>query len=332
MKSIVSGVQPTGTLHLGNYLGFIKNNIDFIVKEKRKAFLFIADLHAITNLKNPAELREETFKIVATYLACGLTPDVCNLFVQSKILEHTELAWILGCYTSLGWLNRMTQFKEKSSKYKSGSASLGLYSYPVLQAADILLYQADYVTVGEDQVQHVELTRDVATAFNQRTTTEFFKLPKAEVLKTAGRIMSLRDGKKKMSKSDESEYSRINLTDSPDDIRKKIQKAKTDAIEGISFDSAIRPEVSNLINIYASLSGTSIEKIIQEYSGGNCSSFKKRLSELVVSELDPITKRLKGFLNDKGYINEVLKKGHEVAQPIAEDTLKKAKEIVGFIQ
>jgi tryptophanyl-tRNA synthetase len=331
MKSVVSGIQPTGILHLGNYLGFVKNNINFLSKEKRKAFLFIADLHAITNFKDSVEISKGTIKVVATYLACGFTPELCNLFVQSKCSEHAELAWILGCYTSLGWLNRMTQFKEKSVKYKTGAASLGLYSYPVLQAADILIYQADYVPVGEDQVQHIELTRDIATAFNQKTGVEFFKLPEAVVLKGTGRIMSLRDGRKKMSKSDNSDYSRINLTDSPDDIRRKIQKAKTDAIKGISFDPEIRPEISNLIKIYASLSEFSVEKVVQKYSESNCSAFKNDLSDLIISELEPINKKIKDFLSDRSYINEVLKKGHEAAQPIAEDTLNKAKKIVGFI-
>ena len=332
MKRVLSGIQPTGNLHLGNYLGFIKNNIDFLIKEKSEAFLFIADLHAITNLKDPTDLHQGTIKIAAAYLACGLTPDVCNTFIQSKIPEHAELGWILGCYTSLGWLNRMTQFKEKSVKYKEGAASLGLYSYPVLQAADVLLYQTDYVPVGEDQVQHIELTKDIADTFNKRTGVDCFKLPKLKSLKGAGRIMSLRNGKKKMSKSDKSDYSRINLTDSSDEIQKKIQKAKTDAIAGISFNTEERPEVSNLINIYGALSGISIEKVVDQYSSINCSLFKKHLSELIVNVLEPISKRLKNFLNDKSYINEVLKKGFEVAQPIAEDTLKKVKEVVGFIQ
>jgi tryptophanyl-tRNA synthetase len=331
MKRLVSGIQPTGDLHLGNYLGFIKNNIDVITKEKREAFLFIADLHAITVPGNSTDLHEGTLKIVAAYLACGLTPDICNIFAQSKMLAHTELAWILGCYTPLGWLNRMTQFKEKSARYKEESASLGLYSYPVLQAADILIYQADYVPVGEDQVQHIELTRDIAAAFNTRSNTKFFKLPEAVVIKVAARIMSLRDGKKKMSKSDESDYSRINLTDSPDEIQKKIQKAKTDAINGISFDPEARPEISNLINIYAALSESSIEKVVHQYSNSSSSAFKKDLSDLIISSLGPIAERLKRFLKDKAYINEALKKGYEAASPIAEDTLRKTKEIVGFI-
>ena len=331
MSRVLSGIQPTGSLHLGNYLGFIKNNIDFLVKEKSEAFLFIADLHAITNLKTSTDLSDDTIKIAAAYLACGLTPDICNTFVQSKIPEHAELGWILGCYTSLGWLNRMTQFKEKSVKYKEGAASLGLYGYPVLQAADILIYQADYVPVGEDQVQHLELTRDIAIAFNKRTNVDCFKLPKLKILKGAGRIMSLRDGKKKMSKSDESDYSRINLTDSPDEIRKKIQKAKTDAIEGISFDMEKRPEISNLINIYAALSDASVEKVVDQYSSSNCSVFKKDLSELIITALQPISKKLTDFLNNKSYIDEVLKRGYEAAQPIAEDTLKKAKKAVGLI-
>jgi tryptophanyl-tRNA synthetase len=331
MKRLVSGVQPTGDLHLGNYLGFIKNNVDFITKEKHEAFLFIADLHAITNFKNPEEIRDGTIKIVAAYLACGLTPDVCNIFAQSKILEHAELSWILSCHTPLGWLNRMTQFKEKSAKYKAEAASLGLYGYPVLQAADILIYHADNVPVGEDQVQHIELTRDIASAFNRRTGKEFFKLPDAVVLKESGRVMSLRDGKKKMSKSDESDYSRINLTDSPEEIQKKIQKAKTDAIEGISWDPEARPEVSNLIKIYGGLSGISIEKIVNKYSQSNSSSFKKDLSELIIESLSSISKKLNSFLSDKSYIAEVLRNGQEAAQKIASKTLSNVKEIVGFI-
>jgi len=331
MKRVVSGIQPTGALHLGNYLGFTKNNVDFIAKEKCEAFLFIADLHAITVFKEPAELREGIMSIVASYLACGLTPDTCNIFSQSSILEHAELGWILGCYTPLGWLNRMTQFKDKSARYKSEEASLGLYSYPALMAADILIYQADYVPVGDDQVQHIELARDVAGAFNRKMNVDLFKLPESVILKGSGRIMSLRDGTKKMSKSDESDYSRINLTDSSDEIRKKIQKARTDAIEGLSFDRESRPEVSNLINIYAAVSEVSVEEVVNKYSASSCSSFKKDLSDLVISVLEPITSNLNRLLKDKGYLNEVLKKGREVAQPIAASTLRKAKETIGFI-
>ena len=331
MTRVLSGIQPTGTIHLGNYLGFIKNNIDFLKSEKSEAFLFIADLHAITHLKNPKDVYEGTMKIAASYLACGLTPDICNLFVQSKVLEHAELGWILGCYTSLGWLNRMTQFKEKSAKYKAGQASLGLYGYPVLQAADILIYQADYVPVGEDQVQHVELTRDIAASFNMQTKTTFFKLPKVKILEQSARVMSLRDGKKKMSKSDESDYSRVNITDSADEIRKKIQKAKTDAIEGISFDKEKRPEISNLINIHAALSDLPIQKITDKYASSNCSTFKKELADLIISELEPINKKLNDLLKDKKHIISVLDKGREAAQKIASDTLTKAKKLVGFI-
>ncbi|NRA73247.1 MAG: tryptophan--tRNA ligase [Rickettsiales bacterium] len=331
MSRVLSGIQPTGSVHLGNYLGFIKNYVDLLEKKRSEAFLFIADLHAITNFNNSSDLYEETIKITAILLASGLTPDICNVFVQSKVSEHTELSWILGCHTPLGWLNRMTQFKEKSIKYKEGNASLGLYSYPVLQASDILIYQTDYVPVGEDQAQHLELTRDIAIAFNRRVKVDFFKLPEAIVLKEVGRIMSLRDGKKKMSKSDESDYSRINLTDSSDDIGRKIRKAKTDAIEGISFDRENRPEISNLITIYASLSNMSVEKIVDQYANSNCSVFKKDLLELVVSEIEPIGKKIKDLLNNRDYIKEVLTKSYDVVKPIAQETLKEVKKLVGFV-
>lgn len=331
MNRILSGIQPSGELHLGNYLGFIKNNINFISAERCEAFLFIADLHAITVPQDPAMLNKSTIEVAALYHACGLNEDICHLFVQSQILEHAELSWILGCYTSLGWLNRMTQFKEKSEKYKAENASLGLYSYPVLMAADILIYQADYVTVGDDQKQHVELARDIAGAFNNRTSTNFFKLPQPEIIKSSGRIMSLRDGTKKMSKSDESDYSRINLLDSPDEIQQKIKKAKTDATKGLSYDSENRPEITNLINIYAGLSGISIKDLLEQKANSSCAEFKNELAELIIDKLSPIRDRFNDVMRNQDYIKEILQKGQDAARAVASCTLKQAKEIVGFL-
>jgi len=330
MKKIISGMQPTNALHLGNYLGAIKGWLSCVDKGY-DSIAFIADLHAITVLQDPKKLRENVFALAATYIACGLDIKKCPIFVQSSVAEHSELAWILSCFTAGGWLNRMTQYKEKSAKYKD-SASLGLYSYPVLQAADILLYQVDYVPVGEDQKQHVELTRDIGEAFNRQTNTSTFKIPDyMSVESTGARIMSLRDGTKKMSKSDESDYSRINLSDDADLIRLKIRKAKSDSIREVYYDKENRPEVSNLLNIYSSFSGRSAKEIEVDYQSKLVSDFKNDLAEILVDKLSPIAKEYHRLLKEKDYLRVVLDEGREIASSRARDTLGKVKQAVGLI-
>lgn len=326
MKRLLSGVQATGTLHLGNYLGAIKNWAQ-LLNQGYEAFIFIANLHAITVPQDPKNLKQYTLFTAATYIACGLDPSKCNIFVQSTLPEHSELAWILSCFTQLGWLNRMTQFKEKSANKE---ASLGLYAYPVLQAADILLYQPDLVPVGEDQKQHVELTRDIAQAFNRATNSNLFKIPEPMIMKASARIKSLRDGTKKMSKSDESDYSRINLYDDADTIALKFKKAKSDSIDKIYYDVTNRPEISNLLNIYASLSNTTIQAIETQYANSTVSTFKQDLAEVTISALKPIASEFNKLTANKDYILEVLAEGQEAAHKIAASNLSKIKAIVGL--
>jgi tryptophanyl-tRNA synthetase len=273
MTKVFSGIQPTGKLTLGNYLGAIKNWKK--MQNEHDCIFCIVDLHAITLPQNPNELRQTCIDNFAMYIACGIDPNRSIIFIQSAIGYHAELAWIFSCITPMGWLNRMTQFKDKAGKH-ADKANLGLYAYPVLMAADILLYDALYVPVGDDQTQHLELTRDIAGAFNRQFQVEYFKEPQAIYNQSALRIMSLRDGTKKMSKSDESDFSRINLTDTADLISQKLKKAKSDAVDGIYYDEINRPEVSNLINIFAAVSGLDKEKIIDQYSGAQTSKFKGR--------------------------------------------------------
>src|SRR5256885_3021600 len=287
MNRIFSGIQPTGNLHLGNYLGAIRNWV--AMQTDYDCIFCIVDLHALTLPQDPKELREATREVTAAYVAAGIDPERCIIFNQSTVHEHTELAWLLGCLTPLGWLNRMTQFKDKAGKQRD-SAGLGLYGYPVLMAADILLYKGTHVPVGEDQKQHVELARDIAGAFNRRYEVEFFPLPEPVIFGTATRVMSLRDGSKKMSKSDSSDYSRINMTDDADTIALKIQKAKTDPepLPGDAADLERRPEADNLIGIYAALSGLSREAALARFAGRNFSEFKDALSELAIEVLGRI--------------------------------------------
>lgn len=326
---VFSGVQPTGNLHLGNYLGAIAN---WVKMQKDYECLFcVVDLHAITVPQDPEALRSATREVTAAYIACGIDPEKNIIFNQSMVSVHAELAWILGCYTPLGWLNRMTQFKEKAGKQKD-NASLGLYGYPVLMAADILGYHATHVPVGEDQKQHLELARDIAGAFNRRYETEFFPLPEPIIQGTATRIMSLRDGTKKMSKSDESDQSRINLTDDADTIAAKIRKAKSDMVEGLSFDPENRPEAANLINIYSALSGESRDKIVERFASSGFSAFKTSLAEVAVNHLGPITAEMRRLQADKAYIDSVLKRGAERANDIARNVLDKVKDTVGFLR
>jgi tryptophanyl-tRNA synthetase len=317
-------------MHLGNYLGFIKNSINLMSQGSSEVFLFIADLHAITVPQDPNALRKSVIEVAALYQACGLDAEKCNLFVQSQVPAHAELGWILGCYTSLGALNRMTQFKEKSEKYKKENASLGLYAYPVLMAADILLYQATFVPVGDDQKQHIEIARDIALSFNGKTSTNFFKLPQEVMVGSSKRIMSLRNGTKKMSKSDESDYSRINLLDSSDEIRSKITKAKTDSLAGVSYDPVNRPEISNLINIYAGLSELAVPDIVQKYSGASCSQFKTALSDLAIEKLAPIKVRFEALMNNQDHIHQVLSRGKHAAARVADATLSQVKKLIGL--
>ncbi len=324
---IVSGIQPSGLMQLGNYLGAIKNWLP--LQENHQCLFFLADLHTITVPQDATKLKENIFLTAATYLACGLDPDKSILFAQSHVKEHAELGWILGCITPLGWLERMTQFKDKSGSDKA-RASLGLFSYPVLQAADILLYHADLVPVGEDQRQHLELARDIANSFNYHTNSEYFTLPQALIMKEASRIMSLRDGTKKMSKSDETDFSRINLIDDADYIIQKIKKAKTDSIPEIYYDKENRPEVSNLLSIYSALTDVEIKNIKVE--GKLTGEFKVELAEIIVDKIVPIGNKIKKLCNEeKDYIVKILHQGAEKASAIASTNMIEIKKLCGLL-
>ncbi len=328
-KRILSGVQPTGNLHLGNYLGAIRNWV--ALQNSYECYFMLADLHAITVPQNPASLQRNVRETAAAYIACGINPEKCAIFPQSAISGHAELAWILSCHTPLGWLNRMTQFKEKAGKDKE-KAVLGLYSYPVLMAADILLYKATHVPVGEDQKQHLELARDIAGAFNRHYAADLFPLPEPLILGNTTRVMSLRDGTKKMSKSDESDYSRLNLTDDSDAIALKFRKAKSDMVEGISFDEKNRPEAANLLAIYAAFSNQTIEQAVSECAHLNFSAFKSKLSDAAVSHLAPITKKMRDLMNDQAHLDLILKRGIERAATLSENTMNEIKSAIGFLR
>ncbi len=323
MKRILSGVQPTGNMHLGNYLGSIKNWLT--LQDGNDCLFGIMNLHAITVKQNPLELRQNTLDAAALYLACGLDPKKSNIFVQSQISQHVELSWIFSTITPLGWLNRMTQFKDKAI----GDGNLGLYAYPVLMAADILLYKTDLVPVGEDQKQHLELARDLAGAFNRLYNTEFFKLPEPLIVKEVARIMSLQDGNKKMSKSDESDLSRINLNDNTDLIIKKIKKAKTDSLEFISYDEN-RPEICNLLDIFASLVKKDVLEVANQYHDSGFGKFKSDLAEILVQNIQPIQKKFNDLKADYSYVQTILDEGNNKAINIASQTMKEVKQIIGF--
>ena len=328
---VFSGVQPTGNLHLGNYLGALKN---FVSLQKSMDCLYcVVDLHAITTFQNPKDLNSNILETTAGFLASGLDSDKSIIFNQSSVSGHAELAWILNCVCRVGWLNRMTQFKDKAGKDKE-KASVGLYIYPNLMAADILLYKATHVPVGADQKQHLELSRDIAQKFNNDfNTKDFFPLPEPLIQKNISRVMSLRDGTKKMSKSEESDYSRINLKDSSDEIVKKIKKAKTDTdpiTESIK-DYEKRPEAYNLLSIYSDLSDQKIETTINEFVGKDFSSLKEKLSEKLIGTISPIGKNITKLMKDKKHLEDVLKKGTQKASIIAEENLKKIREIIGFV-
>ncbi|MCB2081904.1 MAG: tryptophan--tRNA ligase, partial [Rickettsiales bacterium] len=294
---VFSGVQPTGNLHLGNYLGAIRQWVR--MQDSHHCIYCIVDLHAITVFQNPEALRESILTTAATYIACGVDPKRSIIFNQSAVPGHSELAWILGCHTPLGWLNRMTQFKEKAGKHRE-NAVLGLYSYPVLMAADILLYKATHVPVGEDQKQHLELARDIAGAFNRAYNQDVFPLPEPLILGGATRVMSLRDGSKKMSKSDESDFSRIHLTDDADTIRRKIMKAKADMeFDGIYYDAEKRPEISNLLTILAALQDVSVEEAQKPFANAGNKEFKEALADVAVSTLSPISTEIQRLIRDE---------------------------------
>lgn len=328
MGLILSGVQPTGNLHLGNYLGAIRNWVK--LQHEHECFFMLADLHAITVHQEPKDLQDAVYKVTALYIAAGIDPEKAVIFNQSRVSAHAELGWILGCNTPLGWLNRMTQFKDKAGKDKE-KAPLGLYSYPVLMAADILAYNATHVPVGDDQRQHLELARDIAAAFNRNYGVEFFKIPEALIMGAATRVMSLRDGTKKMSKSDPSDFSRINLGDTAEQIAEKLKKAKSDMVEGISYEPQTRPEVANLLNIYGALYDEKPEDAAMKFASHNFSKFKSEMAEAITAKISPISQRYNELVADKGYILEVLKKGAERANAVAQPNLAKTKEIVGFI-
>jgi tryptophanyl-tRNA synthetase len=330
-RRILSGIQASGALHLGNYLGALKR-FTALQDSGAPCFLFVADMHAITVWQEPEKLAAQTREIAAAYLASGLDPAKSVIFPQSAVRAHADLAWVFNCVARLGWLDRMTQFKEKSGKHKE-RASVGLYTYPVLQAADILLYKATEVPVGEDQKQHLELTRDIAAKFNNDFGVPgFFPLPDPLIQGPATRVMSLRDGQAKMSKSDPSDMSRINLTDDADAIAAKIRKSKTDMGVMPAPDEALddRPEVKNLIAIYAALSDQSREQVTAEFAGQGFGAFKPKLAELAVSSLAPVTAEMRRLMDDPAEIDRVLKSGAERAAEIADPVVDEVKRIVGF--
>ena len=331
MKRIFSGIQPSGNLQLGNYLGAIRNWAK--MQNEYECIFCVVDLHAITLPQDPLAMRTATREVAAGVIAGGVNPKKCIIFNQSQVPEHAELAWLFNCVARLGWLNRMTQFKEKAGNDRDG-AFVGLYTYPVLQAADILAYKATDVPVGEDQKQHIELCRDIAQAFNSMFEVDFFPLPEARIQKAAARIMSLRDGTKKMSKSDPSEYSRINMTDGPDAIAQKIKKAKTDPypLPESLHELDTRPEALNLITIFAALSEKSEESVVSEFAGQGFGDFKKCLAELAVETMGPIGKEMQRLMNYPDEVDNILNDGATKARKIAEPIISEAKEIVGFLK
>ncbi|RYE05726.1 MAG: tryptophan--tRNA ligase [Rickettsiaceae bacterium] len=327
-KTVISGVQTTGTLHLGNYLGAIKNWVK--MQQDHNCLFFLASMHAITANHDAQDLRSSTMSAAAIYLAAGLDPNQSTIFLQHSVKEHAELAWIFNCVTPIGQLKRMTQFKDKAGKDQE-NICLGLFSYPVLMAADILLYQAELVPVGEDQKQHLELTRDIAGIINRKFGYEVFKIPLPLINDTNSRVMSLDNGSKKMSKSNPSDLSRINLIDSTDQIVNKIKKAKTDSINEISYDPTERPEISNLLDIFSLLSDQSIEDVTNKYNNKNFSLFKQDLAAIIDAELSPIRSKYQDLMHHPDYINQVLKQGADKARKIATVTLDQVKNLFGWL-
>ena len=331
-KKIFSGVQPTGNLHLGNYIGAIKNFVELQNQKNNECVFCVVDLHAITVKQNPKILKNNIRETTAAFLASGIDPKKSIIFNQSLVSAHSEGAWILGCVARMGWLNRMTQFKEKAGKDKE-KASVGLYIYPVLMAADILLYDATHVPVGEDQKQHLELSRDIAQKFNlDYEAPNFLKVPEPLIQKKFSRIMSLKDGTKKMSKSDPSDLSRINMTDTKDQIVNKIKKAKTDPdlLPSTDKDFKKRPELENLLGIYSSMKNQSLLESINEFSGKNFSNLKDKLTETIVEKITPISNEINKLQKDAKFIDEVLYEGAQKAEEIASKKIKEIKKVIGF--
>ena len=330
MNRIFSGVQPTGNLHLGNYLGAIRNFVD--LQNDYECIYCVVDLHAITVWQDPVELRKSTREVTAAFIAAGIDPKGSIIFNQSQVSAHAELAWIFNCIARLGWLNRMTQFKEKAGKNRE-NASVGLYAYPNLMAADIMAYKATHVPVGEDQKQHLELTRDIAQKFNNDFGVEFFPLVEPLIFGEATRVMSLRDGSKKMSKSDPSDQSRITFTDSADEISKKIRRAKTDPdalpseVEGLKA----RPEAANLVGIYAALARTTSADVLGEFGGRGFGDFKPALADLAIEKLAPIGDEMRRLMADPGHIDAILGDGARRAREVAAPVMAEVRDIVGFI-
>ena len=331
MGRIFSGIQPTGNLHLGNYLGAVRNWVQ--LQHDYECLFCVVDMHAITLWQEPDELKASTREVAAAMIAAGVDPKKHIIFNQSQVSGHAELAWVFNCVARIGWLNRMTQFKDKAGKNKE-NASVGLYAYPNLMAADILLYKGTHVPVGEDQKQHLELARDIAAKFNNDYKVEdFFPQPEPLILGTATRVMSLKDGTKKMSKSDPSELSRINMTDDADAIAKKIRKAKTDPepLPGDAKDLEGRPEAKNLLGIYAALSDTTLEDAITKFAGEGFGTFKQHLADLAVAKLGPIQDEMRRLMAEPDQIDAYLKDGAERARALAEPTIAEVKDIVGFL-
>ncbi|MBT5570014.1 MAG: tryptophan--tRNA ligase [Alphaproteobacteria bacterium] len=342
MSRIFSGVQPTGDLHLGNYLGAIRNFVG--LQDDHECIYCVVDMHAITVWQDPARLGPHTREVASAFLASGIDPKTSIIFNQSRVSAHAELAWVFNCVARVGWLSRMTQFKEKAGKHRE-NASVGLYVYPNLMAADILAYKATHVPVGEDQKQHLELTRDIAIKFNNDFDTECFPVVEPLIFGEATRVMSLRDGTKKMSKSDPSEYSRINLTDGADDIANKIRKAKTDpgelpGLESLGEDGqrvskdavAERPEAFNLLSIYAALSAQTMPATLEQFAGQQFSAFKGELVDLSVDKLGPIGSEMQRLMADPGHVDGILADGGERAAALAEPVIREVHEIVGFLK
>ena len=331
MSRIFSGIQPTGDLHLGNYLGALRNWV--ALQNDYDCIYCIVDLHAITVWQEPNRLASNTREVTAGLIASGLDPKKNIIFNQSALSAHAELAWVFNCIARLGWLNRMTQFKEKAGKHKE-NASVGLYVYPNLMAADILLYKANHVPVGDDQKQHIELARDIAQKFNNDYKTNLFPLPEPMIFGEATRVMSLKDGSKKMSKSDPSENSRINMTDGPDDIARKIKKATSDSelLPGNSEDLLTRPEAKNLIGIYAALSNQNTTQVCSEFEGKQFSDLKGKLTDLAVSVLGPIGVEMSQLMSEPSYLDSVLRDGAEKSRVMSDEVLAEVYDVIGFLR
>ena len=331
MQRILSGVRPTGDVHLGNYLGAIKNWVH-LQNQAEQSLFCVVDLHALTTVQETENLAHNTRVVAAAYIASGIDPNQSSIFPQSFVTQHCELAWILGCLTPLGWLNRMTQFKDKAGKNKE-LACLGLYAYPVLQAADILIYKATHVPVGEDQKQHLELARDIAGAFNRRFNCSLLPLPEPIIQGQGTRVMSLREGDSKMSKSDPSDYSRLNLMDDAETVRLKIRKAKTDSepLPATMAELSNRPEALNLLTLYGALRGESLETICPQFEGQSFSQLKLQLTDALIETVVPIGDKMRDLLKSPDELDSVLKKGAQSARAIAQETLKNVRETIGIL-